>query len=92
MYKYQTPSNTLGMGNNFSTTNSLLQSSQLVVNYGETLCHAIDDTGNTPLHLASECGNLESVKNLLNDAACAEAQNHELETPMHLAALQGMEQ
>ena len=71
---------------------TLVQLSQLLANYEETPCHAIYETGNTPLHIASECGNLESVKNLLDHGASAEAQNYELETPMHLAALKGRKQ
>lgn len=58
----------------------------------EDLCHSADKSGNTPLHIASECGNLEAVKFLLDHGASANAQNHEGEIPMHLAAGKGIEQ
>ena len=60
-------------------------------NYGETLCHATNKTGNTPLHIASECGCEVAVNILLDHGACSDAQNCRLETPMHLAAAKGME-
>ena len=62
-----------------------------MVKNGEKLCHAIDKTGNTPLHIASERGNIEAVKILLDHGASGDAQNHHLETPMHLAAQKGLE-
>ena len=62
-----------------------------MVKYGEKFCQSIDESGNTPLHIASERGNLEAVKILLDHGASGDAQNHELETPMHLAAQKGLE-
>ena len=62
-----------------------------MVKTGEKFCQSIDKSGNTPLHIASERGNLEDVKILLDHGASGDAQNHELETPMHLAAVTGME-
>ena len=59
--------------------------------HGETLCHATKDTGLTPLHIASGSGDLESVSILLNHGAHADAQNDDLETPMHLAAGRGLQ-
>ena len=56
------------------------------------LCHSTDKSGNTPLHIVSECGNVEAVKFLLDHGASANAQNHEREIPMHLAAGKGIEQ
>ena len=61
-------------------------------NYGEKLCHATNITRHTPLHIASECGNLEAVKMLLDHGASDNAQNRDFETPMHLAAGKGLEQ
>lgn len=58
----------------------------------EDLCHSTERGGNTPLHIASECGNLGAVKFLLDHGASANAQNHEREIPMHLAAGKGIEQ
>ena len=58
--------------------------------YGETLCHSTNKTGNTPLHVASECGFEQAVDILLHHGACGDAQNGELQTPLHLAAAQGM--
>ena len=63
-----------------------------MVNYGEIFCQSDDEKGNSPLHIASEHGNLEALKNLLDHGASGGAQNQELETPMHLAAVTGMEQ
>jgi len=63
-----------------------------LVKNGEKLCHAVDEAGETPLHIASGHGNLEAVKILLDHGASADAQNLELETPMHLAAQKGLEQ
>lgn len=60
-------------------------------NFGEKLCHATNKTGLTPLHIASEHGNLEAVKILLDHGANEKAQNCEFETPMHLASAGGME-
>lgn len=60
--------------------------------YGHQLCQSIDETGNTPLHIASERGDLEAVKILLHHGASGSAQNCKLKTPMHLAAVTGMEQ
>ena len=60
-------------------------------NYGEKLCHATNQTGHTSLHIASEHGNLEAVKILLDHGANDNAQNCEFETPMHLASAKGME-
>lgn len=60
--------------------------------YGHQLCQSIDETGNTPLHIASERGDLEAVKILLHHGASGGAQNCKLKTPMHLAAVTGMEQ
>ena len=60
--------------------------------YGHNLCQSVDEKGNTPLHIASERGNLEAVKILLDHGASGGAQNQKLKTPMHLAALTGMEQ
>ena len=62
-----------------------------MVKYGEKVCQSIDESGNTPLHIASERGNLEAVKILLDHGASGGAQNHKLETPMHLAAQKGLE-
>ena len=59
--------------------------------YGKKLCRATNKTGNTPLHIASECGYQAAVDILLDHGACSDAQNCKLETPMHLAAAKGME-
>ena len=76
------------------TTNSCLMLQFLVKDekYGQMLCQSTDESGNTPLHTASERGNLEAVKILLDHGGSASVQNKELETPMHLAAVTGMEQ
>ena len=60
--------------------------------YGHKLCQSVDEKGNSPLHIASERGNLEAVKILLDHGASGDAQDQELKTPMHLAAVTGMEQ
>ena len=60
--------------------------------YGHQLCQSIDETRNTPLHIASERGDLEAVKILLHHGASGGAQNRKIKTPMHLAAVTGMEQ
>jgi len=60
--------------------------------YGEKLCNASNDAKHTPLHIASEHGNEEAVNILLQHGARGNAQNHNLETPMHLAAGRGLEQ
>jgi len=60
--------------------------------YGENLCHATSDTGHTPLHIASGLGYSEAVSILLDHGASADAQNGDLETPMHLAAGRGLKQ
>ena len=65
---------------------------QFLLDNCEKLCHSTSDSGQTPLHIASECGNLEAVKILLDHGASGEAQCHELETPMHLAAGKGLKQ
>ena len=59
--------------------------------YGHKLLQSVDAKGNSPLHIASERGNLEAVKILLDHGASGDAQNQELKTPMHLAAVTGME-
>ena len=59
--------------------------------YGKKLCHATNKTGNTPLHIAAECGYEADVNILLDHNACSDAQNCNHETPMHLAATKGME-
>ena len=68
-----------------------VQPSQFLVKHGEELCQSTDESGNTPLHIASERGNLEAVKILLDHGASGDAQNRQLETPMHMAAVTGME-
>jgi len=60
--------------------------------YGERLCHTTNNTRHTPLHIASEHGNLEAVKILLGHGASDNAQNRDFQTPMHLAAGKGLEQ
>ena len=74
--------------NSCSTSQFLVQDEK----YGQKLCQSTDESGNTPLQIASERGNLEAVKILLDHGASAAAQNCELETAMHLAARTGMEQ
>ena len=76
---------------NLRLHNKFVQPLQFLVKYGEKLSQSIDEGGNTPLHIASERGNLEAVKILLDYGASGGAQNHKLETPMHLAAVTGME-
>ena len=71
---------------------NLVQPLQFLVKFGEKLWQSIDESGNTPLHIASERGNLEAVKILLDHGASGDAQNSKFETPMHLAAVTGMEQ
>ena len=58
--------------------------------YGEKLCHSTDETGNTPLHIASERGYEQAVDTLLHHGAFGDAQNENCETPMHLASAKGM--
>ena len=57
---------------------NLVQILQFLVEYGENFCQSIDESGNTPLHIASEHGNLEAVKILLDHGASGDAQNHKL--------------
>jgi len=73
--------------NSLSLLKSLLDDSK----YGEKLCHATNDTGHTPLHIASGLGYSEAVSILLDHGARADAQNGDLETAMHLAAERGFE-
>ena len=63
---------------------------QFLLKYNQKLCHTTNNIGHTPLHIASECGNLEAVKILLDHGASGGAQNQELKTPMHLAAGKGL--
>ena len=60
--------------------------------YGHKLLQSVDEKENSPLHISSERGNLEAVKILLDYGASGGTQNQELKTPMHLAAVTGMEQ
>ncbi|KAJ5703806.1 hypothetical protein N7493_010944 [Penicillium malachiteum] len=45
-----------------------------------------DESGDTPLHMATRWGEEDAVKFLLEKGAKAEAQNSDGNTPMHLAA------
>ena len=71
--------------------NKIVQLLQFLVKHGEKLRKSVDEKGNSPLHIASERGNLEAVKIFLDHGASGDAQNHKLETPMHLAAQKGLE-
>ncbi len=45
-----------------------------------------DEYGNTPLHYASMCGNLEVVKYLINKGADINKKNNKGNTPLHYAS------
>ena len=50
----------------------------------------LDNSGNTPLHYAVECGSLENVKTLVNDYNCdINRQDKTLQTALHIAAYNG---
>ena len=79
----------------YSFTTNFCSTLQFLVKdekYSDKLLQSVDAKGNSPLHIASECGNVEAVKILLDHGASGGAQNQELKTPMHLAAVTGMEQ
>ena len=48
-----------------------------------------DDAGNTPLHIAVMQGNSKAVQLLIEQKAKTDAVNHDVKTPMHLAAERG---
>jgi ankyrin repeat protein len=51
---------------------------------------AVDNTGRTPLHLASQCGHLEVVRLLIKHGADANTKNWSQMTPLHLASSSGI--
>ena len=55
------------------------------------LCQAIDNAGNTPLHIAAKHGNLPAIKILLEHPLSLNIYlvNNNGKTPMHMAAEEG---
>ena len=61
---------------------------QVLIEHGADLA-AQDDTGSTPLHLASSKGIAETVRLLIENGADASARNGSHESPLHLASSSG---
>ena len=56
---------------------------------GRELLEVNDQYDNLPIHIASQCGNVECVKQLLEAGADVDNKNEDEMTPLHLASIYG---
>lgn len=73
----------------FSLQFNCLKVFQYLVNQHKDYVHVQNESGETPLHLASRYGCLKAVEFLVNNNCSVDIQNKHKETPLHLAALYG---
>lgn len=65
-----------------------LSATQKCINQGQAI-NALDNNGNTPLHLAAQAGRIEVVAWLLDAGANVDQANHQGSTALHLAVYCG---